>query len=76
MAWMRFPRRWLKPLLALNAVLVVYFVSSSKTKPETSSISETLPRREDVGSHSMGFFPNTWERLTNSKLYNDQAQIK
>ena len=76
MAWMRFPRRWLKPLLALNAVLVVYFISSSKTEPEASSISETIPRREDAGSHSMEFFSNAWERLTNSKLYNDRAQIK
>ncbi|XP_020631718.1 uncharacterized protein LOC110068653 [Orbicella faveolata] len=65
MAWTRFPRRWLKPLLALNAVLVLYVISSFKTEPEASNISETFPRREDVSLHSMEFIPNTWLSLTN-----------
>ena len=68
MAWTRFPRRWLKPLLALNAVLVLYVIGSSRTEPEASNILETFPRREDVGRQSMEFLPNTWLSLTNSKL--------
>ena len=67
MAWTRFPRRWLKPLLALNTVLILYVISSSRTEPEASQISETFPRR-DVGLHSMEFLPHTWPSLPNSKL--------
>ena len=68
MVWTIFPRRWLKPLLALNAVLVLYVISSSRTEPEASNISKTFPRREDVGLHSMEVLPNAWLSLTNSKL--------
>ena len=68
MVWTRLPRRWLKPLLALNALLVLYVISSSRTEPEASSISETFPRREDVGLHSMELLPNAWPSLKNSKL--------
>ena len=75
MAWTRFPRRWLKPILALNAVLILYVISSFKTEPEASNISETFPRR-DVDLHSMEFIPNTWLSLTNSKLYREWGWIK
>jgi len=67
MAIMGFLWRWSKPLLAFNAVLVLYLIISSKIKPEASNISDKFPMREDVGHHSVRFFPHTRRTLTNEE---------
>jgi len=75
MAIMGFLWRWSKPLLAFNAVLVLYLIISSKIKPEASNISDKFPMREDVGHHSVRFFPHTRRTLTNGKLCQWTNQI-
>ena len=62
-------------LLALNAVLVLYFISS-KTEPKASKVSEIFPRNEDVGLHSVEFTPTPRQRLKNSKLHRELGRGK
>ena len=60
--------RWSKLLLAFIAIIALYLISSSKIKPEALNISDKYSMREDVGHHSMKFFPYARRTLTNGKI--------
>ena len=53
--------------LALLVLFVLYF-TSSKMEYREPKLSEMFSMKEDVGLHSMGFTPNPFQTLSNSKL--------